>query len=160
MTTIGARIDRLIQEKQHDTYRTKGKLSEPTCCPDCGAVYHQGRWQWLESRPTNAHEIKCPACQRISDRVPAGFVSISGEFFQSHRDEILGLIRNIESEEKKQHPLNRIMQLSDEGAGLEITTTDMHLPRDIGVALEKAYDGELDFHYVDESNLLRVKWQR
>ena len=160
MTTVGARLDRLIKEKQHDTYKTKGKLSEPTCCPECGAVYHQGRWQWLESRPENAHELKCPACQRIADRVPAGFVSISGEFFQSHRDEIIGLIHNIEAEEKKHHPLNRIMNLADEDGGLEITTTDMHLPRDIGVALENAYEGELDFHYADESNLLRVKWLR
>ena len=44
--------------------------------------------------------------------------------------------------------------------GLEITTTDMHLPRDIGVALEHAYDGTLDYHYEAGSNILRVKWSR
>lgn len=160
MTTVGARLDRLIKEKQHDTYKAKGKLSEPSSCPDCGAVYQKGRWQWLDSAPKDTEQHKCPACLRISDKVPAGFVSITGDFFQNHRDDIMGLIANIEEHEKQQHPLNRIMQMSEQQGTLEITTTDMHLPRDIGVALEKAYDGELDYHYVDESNLLRVKWQR
>ena len=160
MTTVGARMDKLIQEKHDDTYRTKGKLGEPTACPDCGAVYHQGRWQWLESMPKDAQQQRCPACQRIADKVPAGVVTISGEFFSVHREELLGLIKNIEAYEKQQHPLNRIMAMSEQAGGLEITTTDVHLPRDIGVALEKAYDGELDFHYVDESGQLRVHWQR
>ena len=39
------RHDRLLQETQHDTYKSKGKLHEPTVCPDCGAVFHAGRWQ-------------------------------------------------------------------------------------------------------------------
>jgi len=160
MTTHATRLDKLIKEKQHDTYKAKAKLSEPCSCPDCGAVYQKGRWQWLESKPKETQLQKCPACQRINDRIPAGFISIAGDFFQTHRDEILGLIGNIEAHEKKQHPLNRIMDMSEQEGSLEITTTDMHLPRNIGVALEKAYDGELDYKYVDESNLLRVKWQR
>lgn len=39
------RRDKLLQERVHDTYRTWGKLREPTLCPDCGAVYHKGHWQ-------------------------------------------------------------------------------------------------------------------
>lgn len=159
MTTVGARLDRLIQEKRHDPYQAKGKLSEPTRCPDCGAVYHKGSWHWMDA-PAGADETRCPACQRINEKVPAGIVTLGGEFFSQHREEIMGLIHNLEAKEKSQHPLNRLMDITEQDGGLEITTTDMHLPRDIGVALEKAYEGELDFHYVDESNLLRVKWQR
>ncbi|MDH5185373.1 MAG: BCAM0308 family protein [Gammaproteobacteria bacterium] len=159
MTTVGARLDRLIQEKRHDPYQAKAKLTEPTRCPDCGAVYHKGSWHWMVA-PAGAYEAKCPACHRIEDKIPAGYLSISGEFFQQHQEEIRGLIKHIEEREKGQHPLNRIMAMEALNTGLEITTTDMHLPRDIGVALEKAYEGELDFQYVDESNLLRVNWQR
>jgi hypothetical protein len=159
MTIIGERLDKLIKEREHDTYKTKGKLSEPTVCPVCGAVYHKGHWQWMDA-PAGAEEHKCPACQRIEDKVPAGYVNISGEFFNAHRDEIMGLIHNQEQREKTGHPLNRLMAITDTEDGIEITTTDMHLPRDIGVALEKAYDGELDFQYTDESNILRVTWSR
>jgi hypothetical protein len=42
------RRDQLVQEAEHDAYKSKGKLPEPTVCPDCGAVYHAGHWQWLE----------------------------------------------------------------------------------------------------------------
>jgi hypothetical protein len=159
MTIIGERLNKLIKEKEHDTYKTKGKLSEPTVCPVCGAVYHKGHWQWLDA-PSGAQEHKCPACLRIEDKVPAGYVNISGEFFQQHRDEIMGLIHNLENKEKTGHPLNRLMDITDTEDGIEITTTDMHLPRDIGVALEKAYEGALDYQYTDESNILRVQWSR
>ena len=76
-------------------------------CPGCGAVYHQGHWQWQASRPADAQEVNCPACQRIADKVPAGLVEISGDFFVEHREEIKGLIRNLEEKEKGSHPLNR-----------------------------------------------------
>ena len=39
------RRDRQIQEVVHDSYRSRGKPGEPTACPDCGAVFHRGRWQ-------------------------------------------------------------------------------------------------------------------
>ncbi|MBD3669501.1 MAG: ATPase [Gammaproteobacteria bacterium] len=159
MTTVGARLDRLVQEREHDTYKSREKLSEPTVCPSCGAVFQKGRWQWLE-RPAGAEEHTCPACRRIEDRVPAGYVSISGDFFTQHKDEIMGLVHNQEDREKSGHPLNRLIDIVETDGGVEITTTDMHLPRDIGVALEKAYEGDLDFHYEEESNILRVKWSR
>ena len=159
MTTVSARLNRLIEEKEHDTYKTKGKLTEPSACPSCNAVYHKGHWQWLDV-PSDASQHKCPACLRIEDKVPCGYVSISGEFYQQHKDEILRLIRNKENREKTGHPLNRIMDIVETDDGLEITTTDMHLPRDIGVALEHAYKGDLDYHYEAGSNILRVKWSR
>ena len=50
------RHDRLIQEYRHDAYKSKHKLPEPTVCPVCGAVYHDGRWQWMSkpARPATA----------------------------------------------------------------------------------------------------------
>ena len=44
--------------------------------------------------------------------------------------------------------------------GTSITTTDIHLARGIGEALHHAYQGELEFHYNPEQNLLRVNWRR
>jgi NMD protein affecting ribosome stability and mRNA decay len=153
------RKDRLLREMDHDPYKSKRKLPEPTLCPECGAVFHKGRWDWA-SAPSGAHEELCPACQRIRDRVPAGFLTISGEFFNDHEDEIMNLVHNVEDREKKAHPMKRVMGSEQQEEGLLVTFTDPHLARGVGEALHNAYQGELDFKYSDEETLLRVTWKR
>jgi NMD protein affecting ribosome stability and mRNA decay len=153
------RRDQLMQEAVHDTYQSKGKLAEPACCPDCGAVFHDGRWQWKDA-PADAHETLCPACQRIRDKFPAGFLSLSGDFLAAHEAEIRQLISNHEDREKSEHPLQRVMDIEETPDGLMVTTTDMHLARGIGEALHHAYQGELEFRYNPDQNLLRVSWSR
>jgi NMD protein affecting ribosome stability and mRNA decay len=156
----GGRIDRRVQEMDHDPYHPKAKLPEPTRCPDCGAVYHEGRWQWTATPPEGAHETRCPACRRIHDRVPAGRLTLSGDYFQAHRDEILHIVQNVETREKERHPLARIMAVEDADDGVRVTFTDPHLARGAGEAVHHAHQGELDFHYVDEDTALRVSWRR
>lgn len=142
-----------------DSYKPRGKLPEPTVCPQCGAVLHKGKWQWL-AKPEAAHSETCPACRRIDDDFPAGYVSLAGEFLAQHRAEILQLVRHVEQREKAEHPLQRIMNIADEAGGVLITTTDIHLARGIGDAVGHAYQGELDLQYNTEENLLRVHWKR
>jgi NMD protein affecting ribosome stability and mRNA decay len=153
------RHDRLLQEARHDAYKTMGKLPEPAVCSDCGAVFHDGRWQWLPA-PANAHQTSCPACHRIRDHFPAGYVTLSGNFFPEHEHEILQLIQHREAQEKISHPLQRIMAIEKTAQGTQITTTDIHLARGIGEALHHAYQGELEYHYNPDQNLLRVNWAR
>jgi len=151
------RHDNLFQEQVHDAYKARGKLPEPSVCQDCGAVFHQGRWQWGEA-PAGAHPATCPACQRQHDHFPAGFVTLEGAFFESHKEEILHLVRNHEQRERTEHPLKRILAVEDQNGVVLVTTTDIHLARGIGEALHHAYQGELEFHYNPEENLLRVHW--
>ena len=153
------RKDRLIRELDHDPYHSKLKLREPTACPECGAVYHKGRWSWIEA-PADAHKDLCPACHRIQDKIPAGILHLSGEFLGEHKDEIMHLIRNTEERERAEHPLKRIMATEEQEDGLEITFTDAHLARGVGEAIHHAYKGELDFKYTKEDIMLRVNWKR
>ena len=154
------RKDRLIREHVHDPYKTRLKLSEPAVCPDCGAVFHQGRWQWVEITPTDAHEELCQACHRTKDKYPAGTLTLSGGFIKGHKDEILHLVLNQEELEKGAHPLHRIMGIEQEPGQIVVSTTDIHLPRRIGEAVRKAYQGALDFSYEEEAYFLRVNWTR
>ena len=151
------RHDRILLEQVHDAYKTKGKLPDPSVCPQCGALFHDGRWQW-GAAPAGAPQETCPACHRIHDHYPAGFVTLQGEFFLSHRDEIMRLAHNHEKRERAEHPLKRIMEVEDKGDTTLVTTTDIHLARGIGEALHHAYQGKLEFHYNPEQNLLRVGW--
>ena len=153
------RRDQRLLETAMDSYKTKGKLPEPTVCPDCGAVFHAGRWQWLD-KPKDAHQTSCPACHRVRDHFPAGYVTLAGEFFATHEKEILHLMQNRETQEKANHPLQRIMDIEKTDHGTVVTTTDIHLARGLGEALHHAYQGELELHYNPEQNLLRVSWSR
>ncbi|MDO9392882.1 MAG: BCAM0308 family protein [Methylotenera sp.] len=161
--TIGH--DRPLFEQDIDSYKAKEKLSEPTVCPQCGAVYHAGRWQWIEP-PSNADSQTCPACHRIKDNFPAGFVTLEGPFFNTHSEEIKHLIQNHALHERVEHPLKRIIAIENQaignhqGSSMLVTTTDTHLARGIGEAVRHAYQGELKVNHVSGENTVRVQWSR
>ena len=154
------RRDRLIREAVHDPYKASAKLKEPTVCRDCGVVFSDGRWQWSPELPTGAANALCPACQRIRDRVPAGFLTLSGDFLQVHRNEIMRLLHNTVDAQQREHPLKRIMRTSATAKSVEVTFTDIHLPRSAGEAIERAYDGELAIQFTKESGIARAYWSR
>ncbi len=153
------RNDRLIQEFNHDPYHAKLKLKEPTACPQCRAVYEKGRWRWGQI-PADVYETLCPACQRIHDKVPAAFLTLSGQFFSQHKDEIMNLAHNYIQREAKTHPLKRLMDCNDDNGIVHMTFTELHLARGIGEALEKAYEGDLNYQYNKGEFMLRVTWSR
>lgn len=156
------RRDQLRQEREHDSYKSREKPPEPAVCPDCGAFFHAGRWQW-GACPAGAAEVVCPACHRVRDAFPAGFVHVDGEFFAAHRDELLSLIHHHAEKARAEHPLARLMAIKDDEGGtggVLVSTTDIHLARDLGDALQHAYHGDLEFHYNAGENLLRVHWRR
>ena len=153
------RQDRLLKEKRHDTYKERGKWPEPTLCKECGALFINGRWSW--GKPSaKSNEALCPACRRVSDNLPAGYIELKGAFFQEHYDEILNLTRNIEQQEKNEHPLERIMAIIDEKDHTLVTTTGIHIARRIGEALSRSYNGDFSFQYADGEKSIRVSWQR
>lgn len=149
----------MFDDTVSDPYARRGKLSEPAACSECGAVFHQGRWQWLPP-PPNAAAVRCAACLRILENMPAGYVELVGSFARDHRVELLELVRNLEAREKAEHPLQRIMSIDERDDGVTISTTDIHLARGIGEALQHAYKGTLDHHFAPDDYLLRVRWQR
>ncbi len=154
-----ARMDRLVKEKRHDTYRESGKWKEPTMCTECKALFLNGRWSWKKP-PVDSNRVICPACQRIADNYPAGRIEIKGPFFKRHREEILNLIRNEEELEKGEHPMERIMSIIDEEDSVLVTTTGVHIARRIGDALSRAYQGDFEFQYGDAEKSIRVYWHR
>ena len=142
-----------------DPYRASARPPEPTVCPSCKAVFTEGRWAW-EKKPSDAYEQLCPACQRIHDKFPAGYVTIKGEFFKEHRDEIVTMIQKHEKQEKASRPLLRIMDIDEKRDGIEVTTTDSQLARGIAEALHSAFKGDLKLRYSRDENLLRATWKK
>jgi hypothetical protein len=143
-----------------DPYTQTRKPHDPSVCPQCAAVYREGRWQW-GAPPADAPSEPCPACRRIRDEFPAGLVTIIGPFVARHKDEMVRLARNQETAERPEHPLNRIMNIEETAPDrLVISTTDIHLPRRIGEAIKRAFHGQLKMHFDEQGYFVRVDWHR
>lgn len=151
------RWGRAQEDQITDPYRWAHKPDGPAACPRCGAIYEVGRWRW-GSRPEGAVALTCQACHRISDNYPAGVVRVAGARLPGLKEQILQLARHQEEAERKEHPLNRIMDVEDTTDALVIRTTDIHLPRRIGDAVQRAYKGELEMHFDEAAYFVRVTW--
>jgi len=153
------RHEQLLQEVNHDSYKLPRKLREPLRCPDCGAVYRDGRWMWAP-RGGPAYKLRCPACQRIRDAYAAGYIRLSGDYFRAHREEILRRVRHCEQAEVAEHPLERIIAVAPVAGGELVTTTGVHLARRIAHALKHAFKGEIESRYNKADKVLRAHWTR
>ncbi len=140
-------------------YQSTENLTAPLICGHCNAVFQNNGWQWL-SAPIDSVLSRCPACTRVQQKTPAGYLSLLGNFAHDHRNEMLGLIHHIERREKATHPLKRIMWIEYQEDGVTVTTTDIDLTRDIGNALLRAYKGDLDHHLNNAEEILYVRWFR
>jgi len=148
-----------------DVYLPKEGM-EVSYCRKCGLVYRQKRWfidpvelEKLKSDPS-AGKIVCPACQRMSDNVPGGVVTFSGDYLRLHEEEILELIKNKESRSRMKNPLGRIMEIRQEGSVLTISTTEDKLAQKLGKDIYKAHKGELHYQWSHGENFVRVDWKR
>jgi hypothetical protein len=155
---------RMLRKEQRmseteDSYRMTGKLPDPARCPKCKASYLDGRWTW-RSAPAGAASHTCPACRRIADGFPAGYVALRGAFLPLHRTEVLNLVMTRAARARQEHPLQRIMAVEKTAQGTLVTTTHTHLARSIARTLQEAFKGELSLKYSKAENLLRATWTR
>lgn len=153
------RKDRLIKDHRKDVYVDQIILKEPASCIKCNALYTNGRWTW---KSTDQETVKttCPACRRINDNYPAGYIEIQGKFFHNHSTDILNLINNTEQLEKTERPLERVISIKEANDKTIITTTGIHVARRIGEALKRSYQGKYLIQYADGEKSIRIFWER
>lgn len=153
---VGRRLQ-LMTGTRHDPYQASRKPRAPSVCPVCKLLFAGGRWQQGKAPEGAGGEI-CPACHRIRDAFPAGYVTIEGPWAREYRSEVLKTARNFADRMQAEHPLQRIMGVEESDDRLVLTTTDIHLAQGIGRALYHAYRGNLHFHFSESEYLLRVTW--
>lgn len=151
--------ERAYPERNEDPYENRHKYTEPTVCTGCSAIYTKGGWRWGEAE-SGAHQRMCPACHRKQDGTPAGIVHVYGDFYATHRDDIVNLIKNIEIKEKSGHPLQRIMSFDANDSSITLQLTGIHLTQGIVEALKHAYQGEATIHFADKEGVMRAEWTR
>ncbi|MFO1413833.1 MAG: BCAM0308 family protein [Burkholderiales bacterium] len=142
-----------------DPYQAKGRYLEPTVCGDCGALFHDGHWDW-DPAPEYAAQARCPACRRMRDRLPAGTLVLEGPFVDDHLHELVALIREEAEREHSEHPLQRLMEITAKPRRIQVATTDIDLPQRLGEAVRRAYDGSLTVKVDHLAYSARVFWRR
>jgi len=157
---------RRLVGQQPDPYAVRGAPAGHAVCKACHAVYEKKRWRFDDAAYAKLSALKqtktvtCPACVKTHDRYAEGILTLRWPGLFEHRRDVLGLLRKVAAKAKAMSPLVRIMKIEDQDDGVQITTTDIHLARGIGEALHHAYQGELEYHYNEQENLLRVVWER
>jgi hypothetical protein len=146
-------------KESKDPYRLAEKLPGGATCKRCEARVQEGRWIW-GTHDEKGVETLCPACRRIEDNFPAGYLELEGPFFNENREEIMNLVRNVARIEKKEHPMERIMLIRKDGGATQITTTGIHIARRLGDSLKRAYQGDLKVYYKDGEKGVRISWAR
>ena len=154
-----ARRQQPLALNHEDSYKPALKMPDPAVCPRCHAAYLKGRWTWQKA-PPEAASHKCPACQRIEDRYPGGYVALKGGFFAEHRAEVLNVVACVEARARAEHPMQRLIGMENSHEGALVTTTDAHLARAIAVAVHEAFKGELELGFSKDENLVRATWTR
>ena len=163
-TTFTKRVD-------HDAgrHRPTRAMKEPAVCKVCGAVYVDRRWTAADGASgVEKHEpwrpsqmTICPTCTQAKIGEPRGFVFLDGPFFATHQDEIENLLRNEAERAAEDNALARILDWKKgEGHTLTVATSTEHLAQRLGHALQKAFDGEVQYDFSHENKLARVNWRR
>jgi hypothetical protein len=147
------------------SYIPDGHYPDDTVCSRCHAVYHNQHWNRDDRRAetlleSGAATVVCAGCKIVEERNPGGIVTLRGDYWPQHREDILNLIRNEETRGIHTNPLERIIEIREEGDSLIIETTNVKLAQKIARSIDKAHSGTLDYHWPNTNHLLRVYWER
>lgn len=149
-----------------DPYLLQMKPEEAAICRECRSVFSGGRWQLYEQagdeirKADKLIETMCPACQKIHDRQPGGIVTLTGRFVEAHQTEIVNLINHENRSAMQTNPLERIMDIERSSTGMTVYTTNEKLAQKIGRAVHKAYSGDVEYKWSEDTRLARVYWHR
>ena len=106
-------------------------------------------------------EVTCPTCRKVKDRYSEGILTLGGDFFKEHRDEVVNLLKKEAERVGKRSVPDRIITMTEETKDrLVVETTTEKLAQHLGRALHKAYKGELHFKWGEMDKLVRVYWSR
>jgi NMD protein affecting ribosome stability and mRNA decay len=149
-----------------DPYRLEAG-QEAAVCQQCHALYQGKRWFFDDKLFTRLagtpkmREVTCPTCRQVADRYPEGILTLSGEFFSQHQDEIVKLLEKEASRVSARSVQDRVIRMAEADKGkLVVETTTEKLAQRLGRAVYRAYKGNLGFKWSENERFARVYWSR
>jgi hypothetical protein len=128
-------------------------------CPECGVVFHHGKWKWDNKLYLDCQWRSCPACRKIKEQRPSGLLTLSGQTVQTKRSRVFRAIYKKIEQTKKHYPMNRLIKLDELPNGLKsLSFTDGQSPERIGRQLMKLFGGRLERKNAVTSDVSHLKW--
>jgi hypothetical protein len=164
-----AKVKKQQADDLMDSYLNAIEYKDMSVCSKCRSIYHDKRWaedkelyNLLMKDPEKVIFTVCPACRKIETKYMEGVVELKGDFLFEHKDEIISLIKNTVEKADYIDPLEKIenINIDEKNKTIEIITTDDKLAQRIGKNIEKAYKGNVEYHFSKEDRLTRVYWKR
>ncbi len=121
--------EEVVEELVHDVSRTKCTVREPAICK---------------------------VCRREHDHYSADLVTLDRSVFCAQSPQITSLVDKPSHSQSVNSPLKRIITEAHLNRSVLVSTTDMYLASDIGAAVRRVYQSELDNL---SQNRLRVVWR-
>lgn len=146
-----------VQARNARAFARTRKAGGALVCRGCGVVQHAGKWYRGAPPLAKLEPGLCPACKRVRDGYPAGTIRLHPSFLR-HLEEIGRLVRNVERAERAEHPLERLMEIGESGGKLVITTTGIHLARQIAHKIARRFHRKARLRYADQEDLVHVDW--
>ncbi len=153
-------------EDWNDPSRENHLYKDGDVCGQCNALHEKDHWFMDAQRGAaliaagSPATTVCPACKQINSHDPHGIVTLRGDYWVMHKDEILNLIHNEEQRTVGDNPLARIMSIREEDEHLIIETTNEALAQRIGKRVHSAHKGNVDYKWPNGNHLVRVDWER
>ncbi|PLX74089.1 MAG: hypothetical protein C0615_09710 [Desulfuromonas sp.] len=134
-------------------------------CKSCHAVYQMKTWksdpELYEKSLDGDHTMTvCSACQKRQEHAPEGFLTISGDYLDQHRKDILNTLQNSADEARQANPLERIIKTERADGEIMIETTTVKLAEKLGRILSRSHQGEMEISWTGEPPTCRVSWHR
>lgn len=151
--------------RQEDPYQPE-EGQEAAVCTQCHALYQGKRWFFdnqMHERlagTDKVREVVCPTCRKIKDHYPEGVLTLAGEFFTPHKEEIVRLLTKEAARVAGRSVADRIIQIIPEGGKLVVETTTEKMAQHLGRTIYKAYKGDLHFRWGEVEKFVRVYWSR
>ncbi len=140
---------------------------EAAVCTGCQALYQNKRWFFddqLYRRLAGTDKVKeviCPTCRKIKEQYPEGILTLKGDFFQQHREEIMALVEKEAARIAAKSVQDRLIRIIPGGKDrLVVETTSEKLAQHLGRTVYRAFKGDLDFRWSEMNKFVRVYWSR
>jgi len=105
-------------------------------------------------------EVLCPTCHKIKDHYPEGILTLSGDFFNQHREEIIRALEKEAGRVSGRSVADRVIRSLTEGDKLLVETSTEKMAQHLGRTIYKACKGDLHFRWGEVEKFVRVYWSR
>jgi hypothetical protein len=153
-------------EKRYPYDEGKKHLQENLVDDEADLIYQEKHWQPLnELRPDLVDSFKehtSPLSKMLEGEVCEGVLHITGDFFPTHKQEIINAIRHSDTMARERDSMNRVMKIVRLNENdIAVFTTKNQLAVTIGRKLDSAFKGgKLDISWSKGDKEVEVRWQK